>query len=170
MRPFFFFGLFCCLLLVCSCKAPITRDQIVEIMVEMYLFEQTMSDHPQFNPIADTTLVYDAILQKHGYSVKDYHRSLTYHLQKPDKLKKVIIPYRDRLMKRKNALKEEMEKDIRIEKFMRDFTPRFSYTPPSEPPFSIIVDSIVHQNLDSLKWWSLNPSYETKKIVYVSPL
>ena len=157
MRPFFFFAFFCCLLLVCSCKAPISRDRMVEIMVDMYQFEQTIRDQLQFYPIADTTLVYAAIFHKYGYSVKDYQRSLAYHLQKPDKLKKAMIPYRDQLMKRKNALQEEMEKEIRMEKFMRDFTPRFNYTLPTEPPFSIIVDSIVHQNLDSLKRWLLYP-------------
>ena len=170
MRPFFFFGLVSSMLLVCSCKAPVSKDRMVEIMVEMYLFEQTINDYPKLRPIADTTLVYAAILHKHGYSVKDFQRSIAYHLQKPDKWKKVMIPYRDQLMKRKNALQEEVEKDIRMEKFMRDFSPRFTYTPPTEPPFSIIIDSIVRQNLDSLKWWSLNPSFETKKIFYVSPL
>jgi DNA-binding transcriptional MerR regulator len=124
---------------------------MVEIMVEMFMFEQTVRDHREFSPIADTTLVYAAILRKHGYSVKEYNRSLAYHLQKPDKLKKAMISHRDQMMKRKNALQEEVDKALRMAEVEKAYRPRFTYMLPSAPPFSLVIDSVQLQSPDSLR-------------------
>jgi len=144
-------------MLLCSCSVPISKDRLAELMIEMYMFEQQIQNHPDLNRITDTALVYAAILHKHGYSMNDYQRSITHHLKKPDKLKKALIPYRDQIMYRKNALQQALDETNREpdpEEIKAEFR-LFSPTRPSVPPFTLYVDSIVPWSIDSMLWWTI---------------
>ena len=161
MRPYIFWGVLCCMLPLCSCNAPISRDRLAEITIEMYLFEQKIQDHPDLNLITDTTLVYAAILQKHGYSVNDYNRSVTHHLKKPEKLKKALIPYRDQIMIKKNALQQALEDANKEPEEIKAEYRRFFPTRPPTPPITLYVDSIAPWSIDSLLWWIITDTMRT---------
>ena len=99
--------LFCCTLLLFSCKSvPISRDRMAKIIVEMSMIDQMVQDQPEVRLATDTALVYEAIFRKYGYTQKEFDLSLTYHIQKPNKLSKKIAPYRDQLVSRRDALQK----------------------------------------------------------------
>jgi len=141
MRPNFLPRFFYGLLLLCSCSAPISVDRMAEITGEMLLIDQMISDYPIYSSIADTTLIYTAILQKYGYSEAEYLRSFAYHIQKPEKFKRAMVRYRDQMMKKKNALQEEVNKAL---------LPQDTSILVKFPPISLWIDSVALNRLDSL--------------------
>ena len=153
MRPNLLFSIFCCTLLICSCRAPISRERTAEIMVEMYMFDQKAQDYPELHRIADTTMAYTAILHKHGYSVNDFNRSLAYHLQKPEKFKKALIPLRDQILNQRNALQNEMDEELKRLEREKDTLFHFKLFRPAFPSFNLLVDTLDTWCIDSLKWW-----------------
>ena len=107
-------GLFCCTLLFFSCKSvTISRDHLAEIIVEMSMVDKMLQEQYELHRASDTSLVYAAVLHRHGYTVKEFNNSLTYHLQKPDKLNKKLVSYREQLLEKKNALNKEIDNAAR---------------------------------------------------------
>ena len=152
MRQSIFLSVLCCMWL-CSCDAPISRDRLAEIMIEMYMFEQHIQTRPHLSPISDTTLVYASILQKYGYSVNDYQRSLAHHLKRPDKFKKTLIPHRDQMLERKYELQKAFDDAMRTPEEIKEEYRLFFPVPPPLPPFILHLDSIAPQHTDHLQWW-----------------
>ena len=99
-------------------------DRLAEVTVEMFKVDQLIQDQPRFFSVSDTTLVYAAVLRKYGYSVQDYHRSLTRHIQRPEKFKNALVAYRDQMVKQRDALQKEIDEAAR----------RKELKPPPEAP------------------------------------
>lgn len=64
-------------MLVCmfSCKRGprvIPRGDMTKIYAEMFLLDETISDSRELRRMADTSRVYEAVLEKYGYTVEDY--------------------------------------------------------------------------------------------------
>jgi len=79
---------------------------MAQIITEMSMVDQMVQDQTETRLATDTALVYEAIFRKYGYTQKEFDHSLTYHLQKPNKLSKRIAPYRDQLLNRRNELQK----------------------------------------------------------------
>lgn len=159
-----------CLLTISSCSTPISREQMVEVMIEMYMFDLKMNDFHDLTLLSDTTLVYEAILQKRGYSQKDFNRSLVHHLKSPEKLKKRLLFHRDQMMNTKNALQKAIDDAIaRTEEQSRGLQYRIllpllpMQKPQPDTSATWSVDSIATCKIDSIATWKID-SVATWKI------
>lgn len=68
----------------------IPKSKMVLIYADMFLADQWLSDHPSAKGIADTTLFYEPIFRRYGYTSKDYDASVSYYIDRPDKFNIVL--------------------------------------------------------------------------------
>ena len=127
-------------------------DQMTELIIEMYSLDLQILDYPNLVRVADTTLVYEAILQKHGYNTKEFNRSLAHYLQKPEKLKKVMLTHRDHLMLRKNSLQEAIDKAQSPANEATETQKKFLLPKPYNHTFSPFTDTIALWSKDTIIW------------------
>ena len=117
-----------CSIAVCSCGPKKGSDVIIgkktmsKIISEMYLADQYISHTPQFNAQSDTMYVYPAVVEKYGYTIDDYWKSVKYYLQDHDEYSRILKASRDILDKRFDELeelvaKQEGEKLMRLERW-----------------------------------------------------
>ncbi len=97
------------LLLSASCSKKgrvIPEDKFSEIYAEMFLADQWLTSHYSERTKADTTLFYEPIFRKYGYSLKDYDASVKHYIRKPDDYAKMLKTTSLRLDKKANYLKK----------------------------------------------------------------
>ena len=126
---------------------------MAEMMIEMYILDQYAYDFPDLLPIADTTLVYEAIFNKYGYNTRTFHRSLARHLQKPDKLKKAFALHREQIALRRSALQKALDHAAKVAEMGDELPFRFALLPLHLHKFTPYVDSVALWRLDSIVWW-----------------
>ena len=79
------------LLLSCSGRPKIIpRGVMTDIIAEMLLADQWLSDHPEDRNRADTMLFYDPIFERYGYTFEDYDASVLRYMEDPEKFAKVF--------------------------------------------------------------------------------
>ena len=86
-----------CLLTGCAQRGRvIPEEKMSRIYEDMLLADQWLRDHPDSRKAADTTLFFDPIFKRYGYSFEDFDRSVNYYVDHPEQytkiLKKCIIP------------------------------------------------------------------------------
>lgn len=96
----------------CSGRAKvIPRGTMAKIYAEIFMQDQWLTKHPQGRK-ADTTLVYEPIFQKYGYTGDDYRKSREKYLDDPDRYA--------RILKQSNAILDRRIKEIKEEMKVRD--------------------------------------------------
>lgn len=112
-----------------SCKEDgvIDEDDMAQIYAEMLLTDQWINTTPGVRLIADTSLVYEPILKKYGYTSADYRKSVDYYLNDPktyaDIMKKTVKILDGRLSqlnKRKVKLEEAHAREQYVKNITRD--------------------------------------------------
>lgn len=115
------------LLAGCSDKGKvIPGEDFSEIFVDMFLADQWLRDHPSYRDKADTTLFFEPIFRKYGYSFKDYNASLDFYAGDTDLLTEITTAAALKL----NEMKEHYEalvehnREVRLEneRLMVDYT------------------------------------------------
>ena len=157
-----FILLFSILVVFSSCanddeKNVISRSKLAEIYAEMLVTDQWITSTPGMRMIADTSLVYEPILQKYGYNLDDYLASVDRYMDDPERFSRIlrksgeiigksIKDAEDRLAeyKRLEALPKIIS-DLRIEEF-------FPYI--YEEPYIHYYDSLTFEP-DSLSIYRL---------------
>jgi hypothetical protein len=97
----------------CKEEGVIEEDAMAQIYAEMLLTDQWINSTPGVRTIADTSLVYEPILKKYGYSSAEYRRSVDYYLNDPKKYADImketvkILDARLAALNQKKALIEE---------------------------------------------------------------
>lgn len=97
----------------CKEEGVIEEDAMAQIYAEMLLTDQWINTTPGVRTIADTSLVYEPILKKYGYTSEEYRRSVDYYLNDPrtyaDIMKETvkILDARLAALNQKKALIEE---------------------------------------------------------------
>ena len=74
----------------CRQGRVIPEKTFVKIYQEMFLADQWLDVHPEFKEQADTTLFYEPIFRKHGFRTRDFHRSIDYYLEHPERYQRLI--------------------------------------------------------------------------------
>ena len=153
-----------------SCRRArvIPKKDFAAIYAEMFIADQWIKDNPSARGKADTTLVYDRIFKKYGYTFEDYDKSVNYYLYDPSKYAKILDASADILeakLKELRVKEEEIERYKRIHKVLTpyhpvDFWPRpeaDSHYYYSGPLDSLTLDSLMRASLlkDSLRRDSL---------------
>ncbi|MCQ2143053.1 MAG: DUF4296 domain-containing protein [Bacteroidales bacterium] len=109
-RPYIFVSVLVAVLLSagCSRKAKlIPRRTLSKIYAEIFMQDQWLLKYPQGRS-ADTTLIYEPIFEKYGYTSDDYRLSRETYLKDPDRYA--------RILKNSNSILDERAKEIAAEK------------------------------------------------------
>ena len=132
----------------------IPAGKLAEIYVDMFLADQWISDNYSGKRVADTSDFYGPIFKAHGYSFKDYDRSVNHYLENPDNYSHLLDKSTTILEKRIKALKSEQERREKIEeleRYLRDnLLPRVDFEKDDTllwRPDSLAADSLA---IDSL--------------------
>ena len=77
----------------CSDKGErkvIPRRQLARIYAEMLVTDQWITSTPGMRMIADTSLVYQPILEKYGYDLDDYLKSVDVYMDDPERFSRIL--------------------------------------------------------------------------------
>ncbi len=137
----------------------IPAGKLADIYVDMFLADQWVSDNYSTRRVADTSDFYGPIFQAHGYTFKDYDRSVNHYLQNPEGYSRLLEKSADILEKRIKSLKDEQarrEKVEELERYLREnLLPRLDFEKDDSllwRPDTLVVDSLAVDSLavDSL--------------------
>ena len=98
------FFLFLLFLAACSDRGVIPRAKMAEINADLFLVDEWFSQNQRYAAATDTSLVYEQVFQKYGYTGEDYVRSLDYYMLDSDRYIKVVKKSRQILEQRKNSV------------------------------------------------------------------
>ena len=89
------FVLAACCAILSSCSKDegaevIPRGRLAEIYAEMLVTDQWITSTPGMRMIADTSLVYEPILQKYGYDLDDYLTSVDRYMDDPERFSRIL--------------------------------------------------------------------------------
>ena len=143
-----------------SCRRGrvIPKKDFAAIYAEMFIADQWIKDNPSARDQADTSLVYDRIFEKYGYSFADYDASVNYYLYDPSKYAKILDASAEMLeakLKKLRLKDEEIERYKRIHAVLTPYEPKDFWPRPKldvNYPYEKRIDSL---RLDSLRRDSL---------------
>ena len=93
----------------------IPRGKLAKIYAEMFVTDQWIQNTPKLRSIADTSLVYEPILEKYGYTSEDYQHSVQHYMDDPERFSRILRTTGDILddqikdLKRKQKELQELE-------------------------------------------------------------
>ena len=87
------------LLAGCGGKKVIPADKLADIYADMFLADQWLRDHPDSRELADSTLFYDPIFERYGYSFEDFDHSMQYYTSVPDEFSEITTQVSEKLRK-----------------------------------------------------------------------
>jgi len=87
-------------------KAVIPPKVLSDIYFDMLVTDQWIGAHSDLRSRADSTLVYEPIFYRYGYTTEDYDNSVTYYLQYPEKFKDIAQATADRFKSEISRLEE----------------------------------------------------------------
>ena len=68
----------------------IPRAKMAKIYAEMFVMDQWIQNKPGLRTIADTSLVYEPILEKYGYDSDDYQYSVEHYMDDPERFSRIL--------------------------------------------------------------------------------
>lgn len=104
----------------CRDSGVIDEDDMAKIYAEMLMTDQWINTTPSLKRIADTSLVYEPILRKYGYTSEDYRYSLNYYLEHNKDFADIMQKTLAILESRQAALEKEKIR-LEEEKKIRDY-------------------------------------------------
>ena len=100
----------------CSERAEvIPRGKMAAIYAEMLMTDQWINSRPDVRRIADTSLVYEPILQKYGYDHQDYLKPVDEYMDDPERFARILRASGDIIEERLTDLRWELEQRNRLE-------------------------------------------------------
>ena len=84
------------LALLGGCRGPklISKSEMKDIYMEMFMLDQRLKDDRALKRHADTMLVYEGLLEAYGYTTDDYLYSVAHYLKDPERYAKLLKLYR----------------------------------------------------------------------------
>lgn len=105
----------------------IPAKKMIRIYTDMYLADQWIRDHVEARAAADTTLFFDPIFKRYGYTFEDYDASLNYYVDRPVEFAEILTAASDRMRARSEALLAEVaairEREEELDSFRRLYHP-----------------------------------------------
>jgi hypothetical protein len=93
----------------------IPRGKMAAIYAEMLMTDQWINSRPDVRRIADTSLVYEPILQKYGYDHQDYLKTIDEYMNDPERFARILRASGDIIEERLTDLRWELEQRNRLE-------------------------------------------------------
>ena len=142
-----------CLLLSCSSHRDkvIPKGKLAEIYAEMLVTDQWIVNTTGVRRMADTSLVYEPILEKYGYTSADYRRSVEVYLDDPERFSRILRTSAEILGRRLEELKKQKEEQDHIRalekllhqlKYESDFKAEEFFPYLSDEPYVHYYDSL----------------------------
>ena len=94
----------------CNRTEVIPRSEFSKIYADMMLADQWFRQNPGSRVMADTSLVYEAVLEKYGYDTDDYMASVRKYMRDPERFSRIMKNAADRLDKVATATAKAIEK------------------------------------------------------------
>lgn len=128
MRRFgYIFAAFLSVLLLFSCgfreAKVISRKDMAQIYAEMLLTDQWIVTNPSMRRVADTSLVYEPILNRYGYTKEDYILSVNKYMDDPERYSRILRTTGEILDEKLSALndrKEKLEKEAALRRALEE--------------------------------------------------
>ena len=118
--------LMACALSLISCSdrggRVIPRAKLAEIYAEMFVTDQWVLSTPSVRRLADTSLVYEPILEKYGYTSEDYRKSVDSYMDDPERFSRILrssVGILDKRLEELNKKKEELDHLKALEKLLQ---------------------------------------------------
>jgi hypothetical protein len=164
------------ILLSCS-RDVIGEHDMVVIIAELHKADRYVNVNYQLLREADTTRVYEAVLNKYDYSTADFVRSLDYYLERPGKLKSIYLRAKSQIDQEDELVEQLIELEKREESFLKPLREilnkseriidydnrkrswRWLMLPDSFPVWNVTMgDSLwsLYENPGIIKWWTNN--------------
>ncbi len=134
IRQHIIFALLAIMTLFASCSKDeaevIPRKKMAKIYAEMLVTDQWISSTPGVRLIADTSLVYEPILEKYGYDSEDYRKSIDKYMDDPERFSRIfrtsgeIIEDRIKELRKEQARLDALDRlpkvksDLKLEEFI----------------------------------------------------
>lgn len=146
----------------------IPRGKMSKIYAEMLVTDQWINSTPGVRLIADTSMVYEPILRKYGYTVDDYIRSVDNYMDDPERFSRILRTSGEIIEKRMKELRKELHLKAQIAnlpKVKSDFNSRDYFPYFFGEPYVHYYDSLGVE-MDSLKLEYRFVSIERADTVY----
>lgn len=91
----------------------IPRAKLARIYAEMLVTDQWINNTPKARNIADTSLVYDPILEKYGYTPEDYQLSVMQYMNDPERFSRILRTSVQILDDELKSLRKEQARQLR---------------------------------------------------------
>ncbi len=102
-----------------SCRKDVAkvipRGKMAKIYAEMLVTDQWITSTPGVRRIADTSLVYEPILESYGYTSADYRRSVDHYMNDPERFSRIFRTAGKILEDRLVDLREEQARQAALE-------------------------------------------------------
>lgn len=126
----------------------IPMNTFSEIYADMFIADEWIRTHDQYRRQADTTLFYEPIFRRYGYSFADYNASVQHYLKDPVRFSKVFRQSAKVLRRRQKRYIDKAE-ELRQNRLMwakiKDFS-RLDFE----------KDSLLYRQYDSVRFWTLD--------------
>lgn len=100
----------------------IPRGKLARIYAEMLVTDQWITSTPGIRKIADTSLVYEPILEKYGYDSDDYRKSIDVYMDDPERFARILRTTGEIL---DQQIKELEKEQVLLD--MKDKLPKLDY-------------------------------------------
>ena len=149
----------------------IPRAKMAEIYAEMLMTDQWITNTSGMRMIADTSLVYEPILEKYGYDHLDYLKSVDFYMNDPERFSRILRTSGELLDKRLADLKDK-KKQLELEEenlkklllYQIDYGLEEYFPYLADEPYVHYYDSVAFE-LDSCRVYKLIP-IETADTLY----
>ena len=84
---------------------------MAHIYAEMLVIDQWIAENPKFRTQADTSLVYEPILNEYGYTTEDYRASVSHYMKDPERYSRILRKTTEFLEKQLLELKQIKQKE-----------------------------------------------------------
>ena len=105
----------------------IPRSKMSKIYAEMFVMDQWVQNKPGLRMIADTSLVYEPILEKYGYDSEDYQYTVEYYMADPERFSRILRTTVSLLEKDLKALRK-LQAEIQLHEKLQKEIEKFEIT------------------------------------------
>jgi hypothetical protein len=146
----------------------IPRSKMARIYAEMLILDQWIASVPGVRMVADTSLVYEPIFEKYGFTSDDYRYSMDVYMNDPERYARILRASGDMIDKRIKELEAALKlEELRaaLPKIKADFRPEEFFPYLFDEPYVHYYDSLAIEP-DSVLWIYRMRSVETVDTIY----
>ena len=114
------------LLLVVACRQVLPEDRMVDLLTDMYLYDEEFAKGIQG---ADSVSFYRSVFIKHGCGEEEYKKAVAWYAKKPKVMKEIYTAVKTRL----EGYKAEFEQVLQLEEYLLT-------APPHDTLFYMVLD------------------------------